>query len=91
MEYIIINAQFHSWYPGRRIASVIDNKNGKSMTNHCANIENIANVVEYIKNMDPKQFANVRDEVFEVFEEIEVDFEEIMGQDSDEEMLSWLC
>jgi len=37
-----------------RIASVIDNKNGKSMTNHCANIENIANVVEYIKNMDPK-------------------------------------
>ena len=61
------------------------------MTNHCANIENIANVVEYIKNMDPKQFANIRDEVFEVFEEIEVDFEEIMGQDSDEEMLSWLC
>ena len=66
------------------IASVIDNKNnGKSMTN-CANVENI---VEYIRNVDPKQFANIRDEVFEVFE-MEVDFEKIMDQDSDEEMLS---
>ena len=35
--------------------------------------------------MDPEQFMNIRDEVFE---EIEVDFEEIMDQDSDEEMLS---
>jgi len=32
--------------------------------------------------MDPEQFMNIRDE------EIEVDFEEIMDQDSDEEMLS---
>ena len=52
------------------------------MTN-CANVENI---VEYIRNVDPKQFANIRDEVFEVFE-MEVDFEKIMDQDSDEEML----
>jgi len=48
------------------------------------NIENIANIAEYIKNVDPEQFANIRDKVFE---EMEVDFEEIMDQDSDEEML----
>ena len=42
-----------------------------------ANIENIANVVEYIRNVDPEQFANIR-EVFEEFKEMEVDFEEIM-------------
>ena len=55
------------------------------MTNHHANI---ANVVEYIRNVDPEQFANIRDEVFEVLEE--VNFEEIMDQeiDSDEEILS---
>ena len=36
--------------------------------------------------MDPEQFANIRDEVFE---EMEVDFENIMDQESsDEEMLS---
>ena len=52
------------------------------------NVENIANVTEYIRNVDPEQFANIRDEVFEVFEEMEVDFEEIVDQDSDEEMLS---
>jgi len=34
--------------------------------------------------VDPEQFANIRDEVFE---EMEVDFEEIIDQDSDEEML----
>ncbi|KAG5334563.1 ZFYV9 protein, partial [Acromyrmex heyeri] len=47
-----------------------------------------ANVVEYIRNVDPEQFANIRDEVFEVLEE--VNFEEIMDQeiDSDEEILS---
>ena len=55
------------------------------MANHRANI---ANVVEYIRNVDPEQFANIRDEVFEVLEE--VNFEEIMNQeiDSDEETLS---
>ena len=55
------------------------------MANHCANI---ANVVEYITNVDPEQFANIRDEMFEVLEE--VNFEEIMNQeiDSDEEILS---
>jgi len=37
------------------------------MANHRANVENIANVFEYIRN--PEQFANIRDEVFEVFEE----------------------
>jgi len=52
------------------------------------NVENIANVTEYIRNVDPEQFANIRVEVFEVFEEMEVDFEEIVDQDSDEEMLS---
>ena len=36
------------------------------------NVENIANVAEYIKNMDPEQFTNIRDKVFEVFEEMEV-------------------
>ena len=57
------------------------------MANHRANIENITNVIEYIRNMDPEQFANFRDKVFEEFEEMEVDFEE-MDQDSDEEVLS---
>ena len=38
--------------------------------------------------MDLEQFANIRDKVFEVFEEMEVDFGEIMDQDSDEEVLS---
>jgi len=33
------------------------------------NIANIANVAEYIRNVNPEQFANIRDEVFEVFEE----------------------
>jgi len=65
------------------------NKNNrKNMANYRANVENIANVVEYIRNVDPEQFANIRDDVFEVFEEMEVDFEEIMDQDSDEEVLS---
>jgi len=36
--------------------------------------------------VDPEQFANIRDEIFEV---LEIDFENIMGQESsDEEMLS---
>jgi len=55
------------------------------MANHHANIENIANVAEYIKNMDPEQFANIRDTVFEVFEEMKVFWRH---KDSDEEMLS---
>ncbi|KYN35823.1 NADH-ubiquinone oxidoreductase chain 5 [Trachymyrmex septentrionalis] len=45
----------------------------------------IVNVVEHIRNVDPKQFANIRDEVLK---EMDVDFEEIMNQDSDEEVLS---
>ena len=32
--------------------------------------------------MDPEQFANNKDEVFEVFKEMEIDFEKIMDQDS---------
>ena len=48
------------------------------------NVENVANVAEYIRNMNPEQFANIRDEVFE---EMKVDFEEIIDQNSDEEML----
>ena len=59
------------------------------MANHRANVGNIANIVEYIRNVNPKQFANIRDEVFKVFEEMEVDFEEIMDQDSDKEILSY--
>jgi len=52
------------------------------------NVENIANVAKYIRNIDPEQFANIRDEVFEVLE-MEVNFENIMDQElSDEEMLS---
>ena len=41
--------------------------------------------------MDPKQFANIRDEVFKVLEEMEVDFKKIMDQDSDEVLSDWLC
>ena len=60
----------------------------KSMGDHRANVEDIADVVEYIRNVDPEQFANIRNEVFEVLEEMDVDFEDIMDQDSDEEVLS---
>ena len=49
------------------------------------NVEDIANVVEHIRRVDPEQLANIRDEVLE---EMDVDFEEIMDQDSDEEVLS---
>ena len=49
------------------------------------NIEERIDVAEYIRNMDEEQFANIRDEVFKM----EVDFENIMDQESsDEEMLS---
>ena len=47
------------------------------------------NVAEYIRNVDLEQFANIRDEIFEVFEM--EDFENIMDQESsdeEEEMLS---
>ena len=37
--------------------------------------------------MDSEQFANIKNEVFEVFEEMEVDFEEIMDQNSDKEVI----
>ena len=47
------------------------------MTNR-ANIDNLANVVEYIRNVDPEQFANILDEIFE-----EIDFE--IDRDSDED------
>ena len=40
------------------------------------NVENIGNVAEYIRNVDPEQFANIR-EVFEEFKEMDVEFEEI--------------
>ena len=50
----------------------------KSMGDHRANVENIANVVEHIRNVNPEQFANIRDKMFEVLEEI--DFEEILDQ-----------
>ena len=48
------------------------------------NIENTANVAEYIRNVNPEQFTNIRDEVFEVLEEMEGDFENIMDQESSE-------
>ena len=59
------------------IPFVIFSKSIKSMAN-CANIDNLANVVEYIRNMDPEQFANILDETFE-----EIDFE--IDRDSDED------
>ncbi|EGI59878.1 hypothetical protein G5I_11949 [Acromyrmex echinatior] len=50
------------------------------------NIEDKVDVAEYIRNVDEEQFANIRDEVFD---EVEVDFENIMDQElSDEEILS---
>ena len=67
-----------SWKTKESVASVIDDKHKRA--NHHANI---ANAVEYVQNADPEHFAHIRDEVFEVLEE--VNFEEI---DSDEEILS---
>ena len=50
------------------------------------NIEDRVDIAEYIRNVDEEQFANIRDEVFD---EVEVDFENIMNQESsDEEILS---
>ncbi|XP_011067905.1 PREDICTED: uncharacterized protein LOC105154240 [Acromyrmex echinatior] len=50
------------------------------------NIEDRVDVAEYIRNVDEEQFANIRDEVFD---EVEIDFENIMNQESsDEEILS---
>ena len=39
------------------------------------NIEERIDVAEYIRNVDEEQFANIRDEVFD---EVEVDFENIL-------------
>ena len=50
------------------------------------NIEERIDVAEYIRNVDEEQFANIRDEVLD---EVEIDFENIMNQESsDEEILS---
>ena len=53
------------------------------------NVGNIMNnVAEYIRNMN-EEFANIRDEMFEVLNKMEVNFEEIMNKDSsDKEVLS---
>ncbi|KYN13635.1 hypothetical protein ALC57_14173 [Trachymyrmex cornetzi] len=73
--------------------------NAKSMVDHLVNVDedvdvddvvfenigNIEDIAEFIKNVDEEQFANIRDEVFEVLEEMEVDFAEIMDQDSSDE------
>jgi len=37
------------------------------------NVEKITNVAEYIRNVDPEQFANIRDE-FEMLDEMEVEY-----------------
>ncbi|EGI67708.1 hypothetical protein G5I_03581 [Acromyrmex echinatior] len=68
-----------SWKTKESVVSVIDKHN---MANHANN------AVEYVRNADPEQFAHIRDEVFEVLEEM--NFEELMDQeiDSDEETLS---
>jgi len=56
----------------------------------CENIRNVEDridVIEHIRNVE--QFANIRDEVFKVFDEMEVNFEDIMDQgSSDEKVLS---
>ena len=46
------------------------------------NIEERINVAEYIRNVNEEQFANIRDEVFD---EVKVDFENIMNQESSDE------
>ncbi|KYQ58862.1 hypothetical protein ALC60_02133 [Trachymyrmex zeteki] len=54
------------------------------MADHRANVEDI--VFENIRNVDPEHLKHIIDEVFE---EMEIDFEEIMDQESsDEEVLS---
>ena len=58
------------------------------MANYRASVEDIANIVEYVRNVDPEQFAIIRDEVFEVLEEANIVFEEIMDQDFDKEVPS---
>ena len=58
------------------------------MANYRASVEDIANVVKYVRNVDPEQFAIIRDEVFEVLEEANIVFQEIMDQDFDEEVPS---
>ena len=58
------------------------------MAKHRANVEDIAKVVEYVRNVDAGQFAIIRDKVFKVLEEATIVFEEIMDQDFDEEVPS---
>ena len=58
------------------------------MANYRASVEDIANIVEYVRNVDPEQFAIIRDKVFKVLEEATIVFEEIMDQDFDEEVPS---
>jgi len=51
--------------------------------------ENIRNVDDMDVEFENIENANIRDKVFEVLDEMEVDFENIMDQESfDEEMLS---
>ena len=52
-------------------------------------VENIRNVEDIDVEFDNIGNTNIRDEVFEVFDEMKVDLENIMDQESsDEEMLS---
>lgn len=80
----VISAQFHSplvsW---KTIESVAIKIMEKVWLTERANVENIANVgyVEYIRNVDPEQFANIKNKMFEVFEEMEIDFEEIIMEE----------
>ena len=63
------------------------------MVDHRASVEDIVNVVEHIRNVDPEQFANIRDEVFEVLKEMDVDFEEICNGSRFRYVIRryWLC
>ena len=42
----------------------------------------MANYCVDVGDMDDVEFENIRDKVFEVLDEMEVDFEEIMNEDS---------
>jgi len=55
------------------------------MADHYANVENIVNVVKYIRNVDSDSSRILE---MKCSEEMKIDFDKIMNQDFDEEVLS---
>ncbi|KYN14795.1 hypothetical protein ALC57_12987 [Trachymyrmex cornetzi] len=102
MEYIMGHQRAVPQLVPCMITESVIKRNVKSMVDHLVNVEdvdvddvefenigNIDDIVEFIRNVDEEQFANIRDEVFEVIDEMEVDFAEIMDKKTWKIMSVW--